>query len=372
MGIFGIYMPPIYGEGEHAFIRLQEEILKVSNDHTIFAWKTKLPSIGGILATSPDVFEESGGYMHLSLWSNPKQQPFSMTNMGLLVHLPLLPILPVIDDKPQFLALLNCESIWSRHLAILVKTSIINENQYERIQTDKLLEDLEIWAKCGEIEQSPQELLFEAWASQDLSSFRSHNHFNSNQIAVFYSGGQGIEPIMANPFNADLPVTANTTDPAEHRMGVFTLDHDHFPQTFLFRDDQTCQQFVVVAGISISGIWLDLVILGSEILSLDEIRQPYSNGKVQRKNLDRMLKLLTDTVVVLIEARRQYQSGLNDTCYVLNVRIVDNSYPQVAPAILPGIGTSYAFHVSFSGAINAGFSLLDISIPRQCLGETEQ
>ncbi|KAF9060470.1 hypothetical protein BDP27DRAFT_1493242, partial [Rhodocollybia butyracea] len=91
MGIFGIYMPPIYGEGEHAFIRLQEEILKVSNDHTIFAWKTKLPSIGGILATSPDVFEESGGYMHLSLWSNPKQRPFSMTNMGLLVHLPLLP-----------------------------------------------------------------------------------------------------------------------------------------------------------------------------------------------------------------------------------------------------------------------------------------
>ncbi|KAF9049408.1 heterokaryon incompatibility protein-domain-containing protein, partial [Rhodocollybia butyracea] len=38
MGIFGVYMPPIYGEGEHAFIRLQEEILKVSDDHTLFAW----------------------------------------------------------------------------------------------------------------------------------------------------------------------------------------------------------------------------------------------------------------------------------------------------------------------------------------------
>ncbi|KAF9066753.1 heterokaryon incompatibility protein-domain-containing protein, partial [Rhodocollybia butyracea] len=38
MGIFGVYMPPIYGEGEHAFIRLQEEILKTSDDQTLFAW----------------------------------------------------------------------------------------------------------------------------------------------------------------------------------------------------------------------------------------------------------------------------------------------------------------------------------------------
>ncbi|KAF9064167.1 heterokaryon incompatibility protein-domain-containing protein [Rhodocollybia butyracea] len=44
MGMFGVHMPPLYGEGEHAFIRLQEEILKVSNDHSIFAWKSKSPS----------------------------------------------------------------------------------------------------------------------------------------------------------------------------------------------------------------------------------------------------------------------------------------------------------------------------------------
>ncbi|KAF9064464.1 heterokaryon incompatibility protein-domain-containing protein, partial [Rhodocollybia butyracea] len=88
MGIFGVYMPPIYGEGEHAFIRLQEEILKVSNDQTIFAWKSKSPSTNtsGIVATSPDVFEGSGEYM--PFWFD-NQRPFSMTNMGLLVHLTL-------------------------------------------------------------------------------------------------------------------------------------------------------------------------------------------------------------------------------------------------------------------------------------------
>ncbi|GES62249.1 HET and ankyrin domain protein [Aspergillus terreus] len=39
MGIFGINMPLLYGEGDKAFIRLQEEIMNVSDDHTIFAWK---------------------------------------------------------------------------------------------------------------------------------------------------------------------------------------------------------------------------------------------------------------------------------------------------------------------------------------------
>ena len=38
MGIFGINMPTLYGEGDNAFYRLQEEIMKVSTDPTLFAW----------------------------------------------------------------------------------------------------------------------------------------------------------------------------------------------------------------------------------------------------------------------------------------------------------------------------------------------
>ncbi len=59
LGIFGISMPLIYGEGEMAFIRLQEEIMKISDDHSIFAWKSNGQNHGGLLATSPDAFKES-------------------------------------------------------------------------------------------------------------------------------------------------------------------------------------------------------------------------------------------------------------------------------------------------------------------------
>ncbi|OJA12257.1 hypothetical protein AZE42_04077 [Rhizopogon vesiculosus] len=66
MGIFGVHMPIIYGEGEKAFRRLQLEIIKSSNDQTIFAWYDSLeypnPSRQrGLLASAPDVF----------LWKSP-------------------------------------------------------------------------------------------------------------------------------------------------------------------------------------------------------------------------------------------------------------------------------------------------------------
>jgi hypothetical protein len=42
LGIFGVNLPLLYGEGEgRAFLRLQEAILKVSEDYTIFVWSTQ-------------------------------------------------------------------------------------------------------------------------------------------------------------------------------------------------------------------------------------------------------------------------------------------------------------------------------------------
>ena len=38
LGLFGIYMPPIHGEGANAFRRLQMAIIENRDDETIFAW----------------------------------------------------------------------------------------------------------------------------------------------------------------------------------------------------------------------------------------------------------------------------------------------------------------------------------------------
>ncbi|KXH46483.1 hypothetical protein CSAL01_03044 [Colletotrichum salicis] len=69
MGIFGINMPLFYGEEDKAFQRLQKEILRESDDVTIFAWERALHRppphrsfrdgeriLGGVLAQSADDF----------------------------------------------------------------------------------------------------------------------------------------------------------------------------------------------------------------------------------------------------------------------------------------------------------------------------
>jgi hypothetical protein len=38
LGLFDINLPLLYGEGRKAFHRLQEEIIKQFDDHTIFLW----------------------------------------------------------------------------------------------------------------------------------------------------------------------------------------------------------------------------------------------------------------------------------------------------------------------------------------------
>jgi hypothetical protein len=60
LGIFDISLTVIYGEGERAFQRLQEELLRVYSDHTIFAWGLDLPLPMGasdLLARSPEDFQ---------------------------------------------------------------------------------------------------------------------------------------------------------------------------------------------------------------------------------------------------------------------------------------------------------------------------
>ncbi|KIW65145.1 hypothetical protein PV04_07427 [Phialophora macrospora] len=58
LGLFDVHMSPIYGEGaEKAFLRLQEEILRQSADHTLFIWTPKHdPYNQGLLASSPRAF----------------------------------------------------------------------------------------------------------------------------------------------------------------------------------------------------------------------------------------------------------------------------------------------------------------------------
>ena len=61
MGLLDVNMPMLYGEGRKAFHRLQLEIIRTSNDHSIFAWGCRGMGIGrtgSILADDPSFFRD--------------------------------------------------------------------------------------------------------------------------------------------------------------------------------------------------------------------------------------------------------------------------------------------------------------------------
>ena len=101
LGLFGVNMPLIYGEGKRAFLRLQEEILKLTDDLTIFAWEAvdfDQQISNSIFASSPSMFSNSNGpAMHLLQEHKEYDSlqvpagPF-LTGEGLSLHLELIPI----------------------------------------------------------------------------------------------------------------------------------------------------------------------------------------------------------------------------------------------------------------------------------------
>ncbi|KAL1948343.1 hypothetical protein VTO73DRAFT_12418 [Trametes versicolor] len=64
MGLFNVHMPTIYGEGTHAFLRLQEEIVKTIPDQSVFAWgierRPECPPYPGLFASGPEDFTGCG------------------------------------------------------------------------------------------------------------------------------------------------------------------------------------------------------------------------------------------------------------------------------------------------------------------------
>lgn len=104
-------MPLLYGEGNEAFIRLQLEVMKISDDDSLFAWAnnhnrhfyTRFP---GLLAPSPAAFQFQRDVMR---GSSRSITPCSMTNKGLHISLTLIPVSEALEKGIRVFA----DSLWT-------------------------------------------------------------------------------------------------------------------------------------------------------------------------------------------------------------------------------------------------------------------
>ncbi|KAM0329297.1 hypothetical protein ACHAQA_004602 [Verticillium albo-atrum] len=124
LGLFGISMPLLYGEGKKAFQRLQEEIWRETDDHSLLAWAVapgdpRAWSLCSVFAESPVDFLDAGSVMRMG---EERGEPSSMTKMGLKLDLlsqpRQFPNTSYLYTHATHLLLLNC-SLGGRQLAML-------------------------------------------------------------------------------------------------------------------------------------------------------------------------------------------------------------------------------------------------------------
>ncbi|KAL8881413.1 MAG: hypothetical protein Q9198_001384 [Flavoplaca austrocitrina] len=131
LGIFDVNMPMLYGEGTKAFLRLQEEIIRQSDDHSIFARPINDCQQTGLLAESPDAFSlcqnvrvSSSGVGHSS---------YTMTNRGLSCNFIAIPFI-----ADTYLARLDCTDeseplLYHPHLGMFLRR-LADDDQYARVR----------------------------------------------------------------------------------------------------------------------------------------------------------------------------------------------------------------------------------------------
>ncbi|KAF2772929.1 hypothetical protein EJ03DRAFT_149688 [Teratosphaeria nubilosa] len=126
LGIFGINMPLLYGEGSKAFSRLQKEIISSTYDESIFAWSPPEPDeLPATLLATPmlaDTPERFASCRHLKLSQVHDRLPATLTSLGLEIRLQS----PKTGDRRSGLGLSAYQSKIRREFILLPLNCVKN------------------------------------------------------------------------------------------------------------------------------------------------------------------------------------------------------------------------------------------------------
>lgn len=177
MGIFSVNMPLLYGEGaKKAFLRLQQEILKESADHSLFTW-TAIPDThfeepsddrlnvtvgygdeGGLLAYSPREFADCGDIkIEYPNWL-ADAEPYEMTNVGLRIRLPTIEL-----NKYEYIAILDCSNSNQEYTYLGIRMVLNRERRKDGKAFERLLFHKPVNVRlepCGNIPGSDAQAVF--------------------------------------------------------------------------------------------------------------------------------------------------------------------------------------------------------------------
>jgi hypothetical protein len=322
LGLFGVNMPPLYGAGTNAFMRLQLEILKTSQDYSIFAWTSSRErefDEFGLLAMSPAAFEHSGQVRIQPRFSHSRS--WSMTNRGLCLELDLREttkwdIMPRIPVGETFLAQLDCYMEDGPPLAIYLKK--VKTGDYARLFCDMLLS----WnasAKGNELAECVRRLIYVVQPNEIQLRATLKAYSGSRAFLMTFRGPLGCEfPPPQRYLNFPL-LTRWDDSEGELRLSVDSSGKFNPPPigALMFTRNPEESFVVIVDGANLNPpkIFL-LVVLSTNTLSLWEIvHNLYIGNSVNRSSstqttegghcgFDRISKYLLSRASVSVALKR--------------------------------------------------------------------
>jgi hypothetical protein len=144
LGVFDVNIPLLYGEGEEkAFLRLQEAILKSTDDESIFLWcsaeaETTSEPFWGLLAKSPSYFSRSPDIGFPLTTAIATNTPATLTGRGVNVEF-LLALIPNDVSQAIYSTLIFVDG-GKRAYGILLQKLSYSGGQFARVGADILLE----------------------------------------------------------------------------------------------------------------------------------------------------------------------------------------------------------------------------------------
>lgn len=177
LGIFGINMTLLYGERDQAFARLQEEILKESDDQSLFAWEASDSLQRGIFAKSPNDFVNSRDFFPFR--NSSTEEPMTPTSKGLRMRLPFLQL------GGKIVGLLRCMDGPNASLLGIVLSSrygnLEHHEQLCRISGERLMRIA--WGEVGSPARDMLTVLIAKHSAQ-FKSYESDTYIHCFVISV--------------------------------------------------------------------------------------------------------------------------------------------------------------------------------------------
>ena len=234
LGIFGVNMTMLYGEGSKSFLRLQEEVLKTLDDHSIFVWRGFSWGMPGLLASSAKAFASSGNVRNIR---DEKGTPsYTVNNRGVHGQVQLYPY--TLDT---YLMLLPCDrrnpsTPWSTsgRIGIFLRR-LYADDQFMRVSVDgiDLMDDVSAYV----FEQGRQ---FNRTCIERSISIRQIELSTREQSAAYAERIQGFR------LNEDLLKNYDSSIP------LFSEGGNWHPQTRIVWLPPGATHFHRVGGIDIS------------------------------------------------------------------------------------------------------------------------